>query len=643
MNVFKEPPLEYQEVLKNHTHILRLNRIKKVLKVSFKNLSAHSKFRKSLIKLRGYFLWLSILKDIRLYGTSSHLFDAFDQYREDLTMKFKPRRTPFFTVIDRTVDFGSLINPDSKFYQIWNIILLFLLLYAFVIMPWVMAFIEVQYMDSWFMIETVIDFLCICDIVITLNTPYYDLLGKLITSRKKIFLNYLKGFLIFDIISIFPFYLLENQQVLRSNSLIRIVRITSISKVLRGSKILKLMKYLKNSESIAKMIKFLKLYRGIVRLLILAFCVFIMAHFVACMFYLTAKLDNYSPSTWVVRYGFEDEDIDVKYLRSLYFTITVLTTVGFGDITPNTPSEIILCITWMVLGICFYSTIVSTISSVFSSLDSRRVLISEQLNEVERLGCFYVVEKESLKYIKKQINENMSMERKVNDYQRIKIIKEMPRKIQILIVKSIYKEAIKKIKFFMDKDHNFLIDIVPKLTYVDLPPQTIIYNRNDDPNFVYFILKGRVSYTLGQNNFQFKSIVNGAYFGEIEILREIPRLFRVISEEFCEFLILKASALEGIMVKYPIISNEIWNLSEKRYYKNKECYKQVVELIDEVEIKKNTTLKKLAGTKRKVDKNKTLNHFFGMSQEQAEERILDELTEINENLERIKKKFKIKF
>ena len=42
--------------------------------------------------------------------------------------------------------------------------------------------------------------------------------------------------------------------------------------------------------------------------------------------------------------GFADMDISSLYLRSLYFTLTTLTTVGYGDIYANNDLERVLVI-----------------------------------------------------------------------------------------------------------------------------------------------------------------------------------------------------------------------------------------------------------------------------------------------------------
>lgn len=67
--------------------------------------------------------------------------------------------------------------------------------------------------------------------------------------------------------------------------------------------------------------------------------VLVCIHLVTCFWYLSARLDDFNPNTWVVRGGYQDEDIGTLYLVSLYWAITTLTSVGYGDITAYTNTE----------------------------------------------------------------------------------------------------------------------------------------------------------------------------------------------------------------------------------------------------------------------------------------------------------------
>ena len=108
---------------------------------------------------------------------------------------------------------------------------------------------------------------------------------------------------------------------------------------------------------------------GIVRLFKFAFTVIILVHLIACFWYYVAVFEDLNDDTWVTMYGIKDSDKLYKYIASLYWVFTTLTTVGFGDILPGTISEKIFAICWMTFGVAFYSYTIGSLSTIMANMD----------------------------------------------------------------------------------------------------------------------------------------------------------------------------------------------------------------------------------------------------------------------------------
>lgn len=103
------------------------------------------------------------------------------------------------------------------------------------------------------------------------------------------------------------------------------------------------------------------------------FLIFLMAaHILACLWIFIAVLHeldegkNTFSDTWLEPYkeqGKDKSDLEV-YVISLYWVITTLSTVGFGDISGNNVSERIYCILLMMAGTVWFSYINGTIFSL---------------------------------------------------------------------------------------------------------------------------------------------------------------------------------------------------------------------------------------------------------------------------------------
>jgi voltage-gated potassium channel Kch len=68
-----------------------------------------------------------------------------------------------------------------------------------------------------------------------------------------------------------------------------------------------------------------------------------------------------------------------QYLTSFYFTITTITTVGYGDISGGTSAEKIGAIVLMLLGVISFSVASASLSTLFSSYDAGEAALREQM------------------------------------------------------------------------------------------------------------------------------------------------------------------------------------------------------------------------------------------------------------------------
>jgi hypothetical protein len=106
-------------------------------------------------------------------------------------------------------------------------------------MPFRMAFIE----DDWFWFELCIDGLFFTDILITLNTAILNGKNELIVDRKKIFMKYLKSWLLIDLLACIPLEPISNDDSLANyNDALRIFRLPRLYRLLRISRLFKFFK-----------------------------------------------------------------------------------------------------------------------------------------------------------------------------------------------------------------------------------------------------------------------------------------------------------------------------------------------------------------------------------------------------------------
>ena len=106
-----------------------------------------------------------------------------------------------------------------------------------------------------------------------------------------------------------------------------------------------------------------------------------------------------------------------------------------------------------------------------------------------------------------------------------KLLEELPSNLRAEVVTQTHGEIINKIKFFENKDPDFLWSILPLLKQMKVYPQECLYNQADHADEIFFIVHGRVKiyYDLNEgfgdpDNHPFNLYVEGSYFGDSDIL-----------------------------------------------------------------------------------------------------------------------------
>jgi len=114
---------------------------------------------------------------------------------------------------------------------------------------------------------------------------------------------------------------------------------------------------------------------GFQRLLFFGMIFILASHIVSCFWLILAELvnskDNYS-GTWLNSYAenpdYKDSNISLYYI-SFYWTITTITTVGYGDIYGTNNYERLFASFVMVVGVILFSIANGALASIISSLD----------------------------------------------------------------------------------------------------------------------------------------------------------------------------------------------------------------------------------------------------------------------------------
>jgi len=106
------------------------------------------------------------------------------------------------------------------------------------------------------------------------------------------------------------------------------------------------------------------------------------------------------------------------------------------------------------------------------------------------------------------------------------------------------------------------IAAIARLLKLDVvPPRYTIVLRGEPGDAMFFIVSGEVEVQVQPQAIR---LGPGQYFGEVALLREVPRTATIVSVTECELLVLSAADFRRLLQEYPALRESIREVAEHR-------------------------------------------------------------------------------
>jgi len=502
-----------------------------------------------------------LCKDIKTYGSSEELLNTKNRSKKAIEQAVDPSLEKYVKPdIEEELPWG-IISPTGTFMGYWSIVLFVLMCYVSIIMPIKMAFIEDD--TAWFTIDLIVDILFICDIIICCNTAFYDANENLVSTRREIVWEYLKGWMLFDIAASFPSSLLDYiTSGSINNDILKFARLPRLYKLIRATRLFKMYKIASKGGFMESAQDYLRITTGIIRVVSFFLTIIICNHIAACMWVYIANMDG-SPDTWIHRCGYTNADGGTLYLAAFYWSYQILSTLGYGDIPPYTTAELLISIIWMMVGAGVFSMNIGNLSSVLTSMDTGTNNLSFKIATLYEF-CHDAKLGSDLRRKLKNAVEYSHKHNLFSWVDKQKIFDELPPHLKCEVAAQMYDGVISKIHFFNEKDGTFTALVVPLLQPLKTVYREIIYKKHDHPFSIFFLVDGRVSYLM-HNTLPYKCMVTGSYFGEQEVIMKTKRKYNMRSERNCDLLTLSKSVFSTVIEQeYNEVYEEMKELAMQR-------------------------------------------------------------------------------
>ncbi|XP_071291135.1 voltage-gated inwardly rectifying potassium channel KCNH7 isoform X3 [Agelaius tricolor] len=303
--------------------------------------------------------------------------------------------------------------------------------------------------------------------------------------------------------------------------------------------------------------------------LMLLMCIFaLIAHWLACIWYAIGNVERpylAHKIGWLDSLGeqlgkhYNKSDassgpsIKDKYVTALYFTFSSLTSVGFGNVSPNTNSEKIFSICVMLIGSLMYASIFGNVSAIIQRLYSGTARYHMQMLRVKEFIRFHQIPNPLRQRLEEYFQHAWTYTNGID--MNMEVLKGFPECLQADICLHLNQNLLQNCKAFRGASKGCLRALAMKFKTTHAPPGDTLVHCGDVLTALYFVSRGSIEIL--------KSDIVVAILGKNDIFGEMVHLYAkpgksnadVRALTYCDLHKIQREDLLEVLDMYPEFSD----------------------------------------------------------------------------------------
>ncbi|XP_016095430.1 potassium voltage-gated channel subfamily H member 4-like [Sinocyclocheilus grahami] len=269
---------------------------------------------------------------------------------------------------------------------LWDWMILLATFYVAVTVPYNVCFTAYSDLEtagrSTIVSDIAVEMLFILDIILNFRTTYVSQSGQVVYEPRSICLHYATTWFFVDLVAALPFDLLYAFNI----------TVTSLVHLLKTVRLLRLLRLLQKLDRYSQ-------YSAMVLTLLMSMFA-LLAHWMACIWYIIGRkeMETNANGAWDIGWLYElgrrldkpyfnstvgGPSVRSAYIASLYFTLSSLTSVGFGNVCANTDAEKIFSVCTMLIGALMHAVVFGNVTAIIQRMYSRRSLYHTRMKDLK--------------------------------------------------------------------------------------------------------------------------------------------------------------------------------------------------------------------------------------------------------------------
>lgn len=254
------------------------------------------------------------------------------------------------------------------------------------------------------------------------------------------------------------------------------------------------------------------------------------------------------------------QDRTTHYITAMYWTVTTLTTIGYGDITPTNNQGRLFTMVIMILGVGVYGFVIGTVTKMVQDGERYKQQNREKMHDLMNFMRHYNVPERLQQNVYSYYNHLVTKRLTENDN---KIINELPQALQGELTIYMNIKLIRNLPIFKRLSSSCLKEVAGALEQKYYGPGQTIINIGETGQEMYLIGHGSVEVILSDGNVV-ATLHEGQFFGESALLYDTKRNANVRALGYCELYRLDKEQFDEITSRHKDLLESLSTLTSRR-------------------------------------------------------------------------------